>query len=96
MKYTSSYTDNSGITTSISVSAEASDLSRHLEDGSLDQKVSDLAASFETSLSGMPAVHLQAHRAIARNLLTASCELHERRVAELETELARERSKEGK
>lgn len=74
MKFTTTYTDIHGLTTSFSVSADASSLRQLFEDSELSLTAEYLESSFERCLPEMRRVHLEAHHEVCRNLLAASCE----------------------
>jgi len=82
MKSTMSYTDDSGITTSLSFSADHDALKRLFGDRECESSVSDLAESFESCLKGIPKELLRVRRSLLRGLFSSSCEILKKKALE--------------
>jgi hypothetical protein len=87
MKFTSSFTDIDGVTSSFSVEPSLTALSLSLSGEESSASSDDLSESFEQSLPGMLQAHLQAHRAASRSLGEASLAVLKKNVTAAKVEL---------
>ena len=93
MKADFSYTDESGITTRLSFSADHSALTQQFGASECESSASDLAESFEQSLQEIPKVLLQAHCLLLLSLSSASCDLLKTEIEEVVPGQAKEERK---